>query len=644
MPVIDPISPNTLPMGANIVPDKSGATFRCWAPRARRVALRGNFYGWVDGWSETPPDDAQLHRHGDYWAGFVPDAKEGDEYKFWIEGEGTTGWKRDPYARELTHNWPHSNCILRDPNTYKWHDLRYRPPAFNDLIIYQLHIGVFNGPDRARRVAKFLDVLGKLDYLSALGINAIKLLPVVEFSSPRSLGYEGTDIFSPEMDYTVRFDEAAQYLGFVNSLRARHGLPPLSQGELSIQSNQLKVVIELFHLQGIAVLIDVVYNHAGGMVKGDPASLYFFDRAAGTNPNDSLYFTNQDHTGPVWAVWRTEVRQFLIDNAVFFLREYHVDGFRYDQTSVIVAQNANDGWRFCQDLTDTVRSVNPSSVQIAEYWSVDPYVVRSREHGGAGFDGCWHDGLRLSIREAVNAASRGAQTRVDLDRVAGNLWAPNFLNAWRAMQYLESHDEVYRDRGSRIPRVADGSNARSWYARSRSRVAAGILLTAPGMPMIFMGQSFLEDKQWADDATNHPDLLLWWEGLDFGYDPNMGRFHRFIEELVWLRRREPALRSETLNPFHVHNDNRVLVYHRWVPGEGRDLVVISSLNDYTFNGYEVGWPADGRWREIFNSDAYDDYLPTGNGGSIDAWGAGRDGMPATARLTIPSNSLLIFAR
>ena len=106
----------------------------------------------------------------------------------------------------------------------------YRPPAFNDLIIYQLHIGVFNGPDRARRVAKFLDVLGKLDYLCALGVNAIKLLPVVEFSSPRSLGYEGTDIFSPEMDYTVQLNEAAQYLGFVNSLRARHGLPPLTQG------------------------------------------------------------------------------------------------------------------------------------------------------------------------------------------------------------------------------------------------------------------------------------------------------------------------------------------------------------------------------------------------------------------------------
>lgn len=644
MPVLDPINPGSLPMGANLVPDKSGATFRCWAPRARRVYLRGNFNAWANGWSQTPADDEQLFRHGDFWAGFVPGAKDSDEYKFWIEGEGSTGWKRDPYARELTRNWPNSNCILRDPDTYVWHDQSYRPPGFNDLIIYQLHVGVFSGPTRATRVAKFLDLLGRIDYLVALGINAIKLLPIVEFANQRSLGYEGTDQFSPEMDYTVTREEAADYLDFVNGLRARHGVPPLSQDELGVQSNQLKAVIELFHLNGIAVLLDVVYNHAGGAVKGDEESLYFFDRAAGTNPNDSLYFTDQDHTGPVWAFWKSEVRQLLIDNAVFFIREYHVDGFRYDQTSVIVAQNRNDGWRFCQNLTDTVRFVNPSAIQIAEYWSVDPHVVRFPVHGGAGFDATWHDGIRTSVRAAIAAASAGRQARVDLGQVAANLWAPNFLNAWRAVQYVESHDEVYRDRNSRIARVADASNTRSWYARSRSRVAAGLVITAPGIPMIFMGQSFHEDKQWADDAGNHANLLLWWDGLDFGHDPHMGRFHRFMEELCWLRRNQPALRAETINPFHVHNDNRILAFHRWVPGEGRDVVVVVSLNDATFGSYELGWPAAGRWREIFNSDSYDDYWPNGNGGGIDAWWTLRDNMPATARVTIPSNSVLVFAR
>src|SRR5262249_49429957 len=148
--------------------------------------------------------------------------------------------------------------------------------------------------------------------------------------------------------------------------------------------DQLKVVVELFHLHGIAVLLDVVYNHAGGQIKGQRESLWFFDRVRGRDDNDSLYFTTQNHTGPVWAIWKREVRQFLIDNAVFFLKEYHVDGFRYDRISVVVSLNVNDGWRFCQDLTQTTRFVKPSAINIAEYWPVDHYAVRFPQDHGAG--------------------------------------------------------------------------------------------------------------------------------------------------------------------------------------------------------------------------------------------------------------------
>jgi 1,4-alpha-glucan branching enzyme len=646
MPVNFPLNPDAVPMGANIVPDKTGATFRCWAPRAKSVRVRGEFNAW-----DTALSDASLlHRYGDYWIGFVPGAKEGQQYKFFVEGELGPGWKRDPYARELTATprYPFCNCVLRDPRHFQWHDNNFHPPAFNDLIIYQLHVGVFNGPDRLHRVATFLDLLGKIDYLVALGINAVLLLPVVEYASPRSLGYEGSDIFSPEMDYAVpdgvSAGQIANYLPLVNGLRQRTGLPVLTEADLVPHPDQLKAVVELFHLHGIAVLFDVVYNHAGGQIKGQPESLWFFDLAHGRDDNDSQYFTTQDHTGPVWAIWKQEVRQFLIDNATFFLKEYHADGFRYDQASVIVKQNDNDGWRFCQDLTETAHFVKPSSVQIAEYWDVNPYVVRFPRHGGAGFDACWHDGLRKAVRGAVATASAGREARVDMDAIAGNLWPPNFLNAWRAVHYVESHDEVYRDRGQRVPRLADGKNQRTWYALSRTRVAAGILLTAPGIPMVFMGQSFLEDKQWADDPSYYPGLLLWWDGLDWGQDRRLGQFHRFFEELVWMRRSQPALRGETLNVLHSHNDNRILVFHRWLEGSGQDVVVVASLNDWTFPAYEVPWPGGGRWREIFNSDSYDDYAPTGNGGAIEAWWSPRDQMPATARITIPSNTILVFAR
>jgi len=628
-------------MGANIVPDRSGATFRCWAPRARSVAVHGDFNNW------GASDDGLLYQDGAYWSGFVPGARDRQQYKFYVVGEGSQGYKRDPHARELTRNpaYPFCNCILQDPRSWTWHDGGYHPPGFNDLIIYQLHVGVYNGPDRTTRVAKFLDVLGKLDYLVALGINAVLLLPIVEVANGRSLGYEGFDIYSPEMDYGASPGAELQaYLGFVNGLRGRSGLPALSEAELEFSGDQLKAFVEICHLNGLAVLIDVVYNHAGGQMKGQSESIWMFDRPVWTSDNDSLYFTPQDHTGPVWAIWKQEVRQYLIDNAVFFLQEYHVDGFRYDQASVIVQSSASDGWRFCQDLTSTVRYVNPSAINIAEYWSVDPYVVRFREHGGAGFDACWHDGLRHSLRDAVSAASAGGQAHLNLGAVASNLWAPNFLDAWRAVQYVESHDEVYRGRSQRIPKLADGGDQRSWYARSRSRVVSSILMLAPGIPMVFMGQSFLEDKLWADDPGYYPGLLLWWDGLDYGKDPHMGRFHRFMEELIRLRRTEPALKSETLSVLYVHEENRILAFQRWLPDVGRDVVIVASLNDNTFPSYELPWPGAGGWREIFNSDAYDDYRANGNGAGIIADSAPKDGLPASVRILIPSNSVLVFAR
>ncbi|HTI70261.1 MAG TPA: alpha amylase C-terminal domain-containing protein [Candidatus Limnocylindria bacterium] len=633
--------PGSVPMGANIVPDRSGATFRCWAPRAKSVAVRGEFNNW------GTTDDGLLHHDGDYWSGFVPGAHDGQQYKFYVVGEGSEGYKRDPYARELTRNpaYPFCHCILQDPRSWTWHDEGYHPPGFNDLIIYQLHVGVFNGPNRPTRVAKFLDVLGKLDYLAALGINALLLLPIVEVASGRSLGYEGFDIFSPEMDYgAAPGPELQAYLGLVNGLRGRFGLPALSEVDLELPGDQLKAFVDLCHLHGLAVLLDVVYNHAGGQMKGQSESLWMFDRPVWKSDNDSLYFTDQDHTGPVWAIWKQEVRQYLIDNAVFFLQEYHVDGFRYDHASVIVQSSASNGWRFCQDLTSTVRLIKPGAINIAEYWGVDPYVVRFRENGGAGFDACWHDGLRHSLRDAASAASGCGLSQVSLMEVAKNLWAPNFLNAWRAVQYVESHDEVYRDRGQRIPKLADGGDTRSWYARSRSRVISGILMLAPGIPMVFMGQSFLEDKQWADDAGNYPGLLLWWDGLDFGKDPHMGRFHRFMEELIRLRRTEPALRSDTLSVLHANDENRILAFQRWLPGIGRDVVVVASLNDHTFPSYELPWPGAGNWREIFNSDAYEDYPANGNGGGVTANWAPKDGQPASALILIPSNSVLVFAR
>jgi 1,4-alpha-glucan branching enzyme len=249
----------------------------------------------------------------------------------------------------------------------------------------------------------------------------VEPLPISEFNSPRSLGYDGSDLFSPEMDYTLEGDEVDPYLAKVNALFSRHGKRTITQRQLAVPINQLKVFVDLCHLEGVAVVLDVVYNHAGYQIGGQEESLWFFDWARGPDKNQSLYFTDREHTGPVFAFWKQEVRQFLIDNARFWFDEYHADGLRYDQVSVIVAENGESGWRFCQDCTSTLRAHAPQRPNIAEYWPVDPWVPKPASEGGAGFDAAWTDGIRSSVRDAVAAAAGGRDAAVDLARVAGGL-------------------------------------------------------------------------------------------------------------------------------------------------------------------------------------------------------------------------------
>jgi 1,4-alpha-glucan branching enzyme len=170
-------------------------------------------------------------------------------------------------------------------------------------------------------------------------------------------------------------------------------------------------------------------------------------------------------------------------------------------------------------------------------------------------------------------------------------------------------------------------------------------MTAPGIPMIFMGQEFLEDKRWADDPEHHPGLLIHWDGL--ATDKTMSDFHRFTRELTWLRREQPALSGPTVATVLMDNFNRVLACHRWIEGVGRDVIVVASLNESTLHGYRIPFPGAGEWREVFNSDIYDNWVnpnAAGNGGRIEAHAPGLNGLDAAASVVIPANSVLVFTR
>jgi 1,4-alpha-glucan branching enzyme len=257
------------------------------------------------------------------------------------------------------------------------------------------------------------------------------------------------------------------------------------------------------------------------------------------------------------------------------------------------------------------------------------------------------------LREVIAQTTDGRDARINLDKLRDALYV-TYKNPgrWSVFQCIENHDlldfnHTGRDRQPRIAALADPSNARSWYARSRAKVATGLLLTAPGVPMIFMGQEFLEDKYWTD-WPGRPELLIWWEGLE-GKDKHMSDQHRFTRDLMWLRRRHPALRGEGVNVFHLDNDNRVIAMHRWLLGVGRDVVVVASLNESTFynRSYRLGFPDGGHWNEVFNSDIYDQWLnpnAQGNPGGVTAGGPSWDGFPISAEITLPANSVLVFAR
>ena len=214
------------PMGATLI--SGGVTFRVFAPAAREMyLLTGASLVAAQAPGFVPHVSDRLFSLGDNtWGAFVPGLAEGDAYRFWIVGMAASGLKRDPRARELGANPPYPNCdcLVRSPDTFPWHDQNFQPPAFNDYILYQLHVGTFyrvdaTGRDQRRQIGRFLDIFARVEYLRDLGVNAVQLLPIQEFPTETSLGYNNLDFYSPEMAYEVHdVRDLARYLAEVNSM------------------------------------------------------------------------------------------------------------------------------------------------------------------------------------------------------------------------------------------------------------------------------------------------------------------------------------------------------------------------------------------------------------------------------------------
>jgi 1,4-alpha-glucan branching enzyme len=641
------------PLGANLVPG-GGATFRVWAPNAQDVYLNPDLA--TDGSVAPTPARLMSKDVSGYWTGFEPTAGDGYIYRYYVVGYDSSGYKRDPYARELTNaTFPDYSCIVRASNSYPWHDEGFHIPDLSELIIYQLHVGVYAVPGLGVS-SNFLDILGKIEYLADLGINMLQPLPITEQEQGR-MGYAGGDYFSPDLPFAC-YNAAAlpAYLATANALLAKKGKSALALADISSGVNQLKVLVDLAHLYGMAVSFDVVYGHGGGF-NGDDHCLYYMDRRApvGVNNNDSLYFTDKGVAGGLaFALWNPPVAQFLLDNAAFYLNECHADGFRYDEISQLLQSGQGSGWDFCRALTGHVRSIKDRALQNAEFWleggglpnSQIP-IVSPASSGGTGFDVVQHDQLRNAVRYLIQSASGGGSASLSIKQFASALYPAGMDHGWRAVTCLENHDLVYaghNDAVPRIPALADPSNHRSWYARSRTRVATALLLLAPGIPQLFMGQEVLEDKLWFEDPGAAGNLI-WWAGL--ATDDAMGWQLRCTRDLIALRRAQPALRGDAVNAFCTDDYARVLAFHRWLEGSGQDAIVVASLSEDTIYNYSIGFPFAGYWKEAFNSDVYDHWVNpqvAGNNGGIVANGPPAQGFASSAAITIPANGVVVFSR
>ncbi len=590
-------------VGMGAVPYEDGVTFRVWAPHADAVSVVGTF----NDWSETAHPLAQ--EDDGYWSADVPEAAVGDEYKFAIVNGSEVLWRVDPYAREVTHSA--GNGVIYEP-TFDWTPADYVTPTWDELIIYELHIGTFN--DEPGGLPGDLDhVIEKLPYLRDLGINAVQLMPPTEFAGDFSWGYNPANIFAIESGYGGP-EEFCQF-------------------------------IEMAHGHGIAVIFDVVYNHLGP----SDLDLWQFDGWS-ENGKGGIYFYNDERSKTPWGdtrpnYSRNEVRQYIRDNALMWLEDYRVDGLRWDATAYIrnVSGSDNDpahdlpeGWSLMQWINDEIDTRQPWKISIAEDMRDNEWLTKRTGEGGAGFDAQWDADFVHPVRAALTAPTDDARDMIAVQEALQHYYNGD---AFRRVIYTESHDEVANGK-TRVPAEIDGENAESWRAKKLSTLGAALVFTAPGIPMIFQGQEFLEDE-WFHDT----------DPIDWTRRDTYAGILLLYRDLIRLRRNRTAttrgLRGQHTHVYHLNDKDKVVAFlRRDRGGPGDDVVVVANFANRAYANYTIGFPRSGRWRVRFNSDwdGYDESFGDHPSLDVTAWQGEMDGQPSHGDVGIGPYSVIILSQ
>lgn len=528
--------------------------FRVWAPFASAVNLAGTVTG--------DKEIALKSENDGYWSVSIKGVEPGQNYVFLITtADGTVLTRNDPRARQLTTSDSGASVII-DPD-FDWQGDAFTPVLPQQQVMYELHVGTFNRPDAAT-IGTFSDTLEKLDYLKALGVNVIELMPVTSMAHSYGWGYAPNHIYSVE-----------------NAYGGRHGL--------------LTFVREC-HKQGIAVILDVVYNHFSG-----ETDLWQFDGWS-ENGRGGIYFYNDTRGDTPWGgrpdYGRPEVRQFILDNVTMWLEEYHLDGLRVDSTIYMrnteghdndPAHDISHAWYLLQDIAELAHKLNPNAIVVAEDCANSAYLTKPRSENGCAFDAQWELGFPHALRDGLGL--RGGRTlagvRYELERRYNG-------NAFEKVVFSDSHDTAAN--GSvRLNEAASSGDAADKHAREKTVLANTVMLTAPGIPMFLQGQEFMQEGSFND-----------WQELEWDKAETYSGIVLAHQHLVNLRLNQggttAGLLGQSTAVFHQDDNNGVIGYHRWDKGgPGDDVLVIANFGGDAHETYQLQVPLPGKWHVRFNS-------------------------------------------
>ena len=556
--IADYAKSQTAGMGA--VAHDGGVSFRVWAPHASQAFVMGDFNEW------QPETVAMLAEENGYWSVDVPQAKAQQGYKYFLKTPSGDFARNDPYAKQLTNSV--GNSVVYDPH-FDWGEDHFQPPTWNELVVYEIHVGSFNVKEQGK-IGDFYGVIDRLNYFKSLGINAIEIMPVAEFPGGLSWGYNPAHPFAVESEY---------------------GGP-----------DALKALVKAAHAKGIAVLLDVVYNHFGPT----DMDLWQFD---GWNENGlgGIYFYNDWRAKTPWGdtrpdYGRPEVRQYIRDNAMMWLEEFRIDGLRMDMIPYIRNVNADgnpdndltEGYKMIQNINAEIKSkFGGSKFTVAEDLHTLSAITAPVELGGMGYSSQWDAEFVHPIREVIITMDDHARDMMAVEKALLHRYNDD---VFQRVIYTESHDEVANGKARVVQEIAGQDDVNTWYAKKRSTLGVALVMTAPGVPMLFQGQAILEDK-WFQDS----------DPIDWSRFSEFKGITKLYRDLINLRTNKwgvsRGLTGQGIEILHLDNEQKLIAFHRFMDGGGGDsVVVVMNFSQRAVQDFSLAFPTEGNWKVRFNSD------------------------------------------